>query len=91
VARALGKVKVRQYAASTRTNSGERRTIIDFDEDETTMRFLLLEADGGRLRLGVELLELEWPELMKLARIIARTGRALSVNTEETSSPTVLG
>jgi len=41
------------------------------------MRYLLLTDEGGLLRLGVESLELSWPDLVKLARLIARTGRAL--------------
>lgn len=72
VARDLGKVCVRQYAG---TNA--HRTIIDFDADERTLRYLMLSKEGGLLRIGVESVELSWPDLVKLARLIAQTGKLL--------------
>jgi hypothetical protein len=85
VARNLGTVRVRQYAKSTHIQSKVRRTIVDFEDEETTMRYLLLTDDGGLFRLGVETLELSWPDMVKLARLIARTGRKLSAGSPVSS------
>lgn len=86
MARSLGRVHVRQYAGDEKGRRDNLRTIIDFDEVETTMRFLILSKDGGTFRLGVETLVLEWPELMKLARTIVRTGKTLAETELSTAS-----
>ena len=94
MARDLGRVHVRQYASKAIGNKSYSdpqrsalRTIVDFDELETTMRYLILDSEGGTFRLGVESLVLDWPELEKLVRAILRTRKAVA---EPIASPTVL-
>ena len=78
MARGLGKVFVRKYAGDQKGTEANKRVIVDFDYDETTTRYLVLSDEGATLRLGVEILSLDWVELVKLTKLIASTGRELS-------------
>jgi hypothetical protein len=65
---------VRTYIKDNR--SGER-VVVDFEGDDRSDRFLLLNESGGTIRLGVERAYLDWNHLIELADLIVTGSKTL--------------
>jgi hypothetical protein len=80
-----GAVKVRTFD-EPKTTKVPSRVVIDLEDLETTDRFMLLNAEGGSLRIGMTRIDLDWQELRLLARTILTTDQRFAGK-----SPTRLG
>jgi hypothetical protein len=54
-----------------------KRVVVDFEEEQTSDRFLLLTPQGGSIRLGMERLDLDWGNLVELSELIKTGAKTL--------------
>lgn len=74
--RQLDVLHVRTFSERVGNPVGNR-VVIDLDEDPGTDRFIVLNADGAFICIGMERVQLGWPALVQLAELLSVARKTL--------------